>query len=75
MQKQLAEIAGDKPRICIISSLTRLDALESGQFKYALQVCNKTLKKAKGPAEITQLNVRPLKIQAPANRMGRLIKL
>ena len=37
--------------------LTLLDALESGQYKYALQVCNKALKKTKVQGDISQLMV------------------
>jgi arginine exporter protein ArgO len=52
MQK-LVEVAG----ILCLMMLTVEEALETGQHRYALQVCNKTLKKAKKPLEVALLTV------------------
>jgi hypothetical protein len=52
MQK-LVEVAG----ILRFDDIDMEDALETGQHRYALQVCNKTLKKAKKPLEVALLTV------------------
>jgi hypothetical protein len=52
---KINEVAGTCFRYGCLWLLT--DAIESGQYKYALQVCNKSLKKAKAGAENHTFNV------------------
>jgi hypothetical protein len=56
MQK-IAEVARNHAPLGINVPNYFVEAIESGQYKYALQVCTKTLKKAKAPADVAQLTV------------------
>ena len=56
MQKT-AEVARNHTPLGVNVPNYFVEAIESGQYKYALQVCTKTLKKAKVTADIAQLSV------------------